>query len=115
MNLFKSFFILFGLTWFLTLFLPWWSVVLPALLIGAWKIDHAWRGLIIGFLATATAWWAQAWITSFQNEDLLSSRLSVLIFGIEMPGLFLFATGMISGVLGALATVTGVHLRKVLS
>ena len=78
-------------------------------------MDNPWKGVGIGFLATASAWWAQAWITSFQNEDLLSSRLSLLLFGVEVPGLFILATGLVSGGIGALGVLTGIHFRKLLS
>jgi hypothetical protein len=115
MNSLKSFLLITVLTWFLTLFLPWWSIILPALLVGAWKMETLWLGFGIGFLASASAWWAQAWITSFQNNDLLSSRLSLLLFQVEIPGLFIFATGLMAGLIGALSAITGIQLRKLLA
>jgi len=115
MNLLKSYLLLFAFTWFLTLYLPWWSIVIPALGIGAWKMDSTLKGFGIGFFATASAWWGQAWVTSFQNDDLLSTRVSSLLFGLEIPGLFIFATGIVAGLIGALSVVTGIQLRKILA
>lgn len=78
-------------------------------------METLWLGFGIGFLASASAWWAQAWITSFQNNDLLSSRLSLLLFQVEIPGLFIFATGLMAGLIGALSAITGIQLRKLLA
>ncbi|MDR9388184.1 MAG: hypothetical protein RI513_04190 [Balneolaceae bacterium] len=98
-----------ALTWFFTLFLPWWSLLLSGLIIGLWR-QPSWAfpvGLSVGFIV----WTGQSVITAAQNNFILSERLSVLFAGMETPWVSLVMAGLVGGLLTASSAWFGKELR----
>ena len=102
-----------ALTWFFTLFLPWWSLILAGLIIGIWR-QPPWVfpvGLSVGFIV----WTGQSLIRSMQNEFILSERLSILFTGIEAPWVSLIIAGLVGGILTASSAWFGKELRGIIA
>lgn len=99
--------------WFLNLFLPWWSALIPALFFGAWLIHSSLRGFVIGFTAGGAAWFLHAFYIHFANEGILSTRIAELL-SVGSPVLVLCITFIIGGLIAGLGTLLGVQLKSVL-
>jgi hypothetical protein len=108
----KPFLTLALLSWFLTLFMPWWTIAISGVLVGAWMITSWKKALVVGFLASALAWGMQAALVSWQNGGILAGRLSVTFFGFEAGWLMLLSTGVVAGVLGSVATLAGQQFKR---
>lgn len=107
----KAFFALLLTTWFFSLYLPWWSIVLPAILIGAWLCPGVLNGFATGFIASGLAWIGQAGITSFRNGGVLIERVGELLSGSPSWVVFLLI-GLIAGLLGGTGASLGVQIRE---
>lgn len=110
----KSFLALFAAGWFLTLFLPWWGLVLPGVVLGAWLSPDVRTALLAGAAGGASAWMAQALLSTLLNGGLLAGRVSMILFGAESSVLLVLLTGAVGGLLGGSSMLTGFQIRQVL-
>ncbi len=110
----RSFFIIFFFTWLLNLFLPWWSTVLPALIIGAWLLDHWLHAFLIGFSGAGSGWFIQAFYIHVMNEGILAERIANLL-QVQTPENVLLATFLVGGLLGGVASAAGLLFRQALN
>lgn len=104
---------IFFLSWFFTLFLPWWSVLIPAVLLGAWLLEKSFYAFLIGFSAAGLAWFAQALYIHIANDAILSTRIAETL-SVGSPWILLLITFTIGGILGGLGTMLGVQFKHVL-
>jgi len=95
----------------LQLFLPWWSILLAAGLVGATILRTGFQSFLSGFLGTAIVWWSYAWMIDIKNQSILSTRIAAL-FNVGNPALLILVSGLIAGVVGGLAAVCGNELKK---
>jgi hypothetical protein len=107
----KAFFGILIFSWVLTLFMPWWSLFIPALLIGAWLINRGLTAFLIGFCGTGFAWFIQAFYIHLTNDGILTGRIGDMM-GAGSPLLVLFITFIIGGIPGGLGALTG-YLVKI--
>lgn len=110
----KAFLALFATGWFFTLFLPWWALVVPGLVIGAWLVADARTALAAGSGGGAMAWMLQASIATLMNDGVLAGRVSSILFGTDAPMLLILATGLLGGLLGGSAALVGLQLKRAL-
>lgn len=109
----RAFLAILFFSWFLTLFLPWWGIVVPCLIFGAWLIESGVRAFLIGFFAGGLAWFLQALYIDIANESILSTRIAEMM-GVGSHWIILLATFVIAALLGGFATLTGYFLKAVL-
>lgn len=109
----RAFLILLVFCWLSTLFLPWWGIVLPGLIVGAWLIDRNGTSFMIGFAAGGLAWFLQALYIDVANESILSTRIADMV-GLQSHLLILGITFLVAALMGALATLAGTSLRQAL-
>lgn len=96
------------------LFLPWWSIVLVAGLVGLFTKFSGIRAFAIGFLGVALLWGVYAGLLNAQNEGIIASRLAALLGDMSPAGLIGITT-LLGGLLGGMATLTGNLGRKLVS
>jgi len=111
------FYITFVLTllqgFFLNAWLPWWSPVVIAFVLGVVRGKKNVQAFFGGFAAVALAWLLIAGLQHFRNEGLLTGKIAEVL---KLPGSWLLfvAVGLIGGLLGGLGGLTGFKLRLAL-
>lgn len=90
----------------LNLFLPWWSIAIPGLILGYLFEPKTVKAFGFGFLALFILWGGQAWYIHIANGGILTSRIAEMM-GISTPFLMILITGVIGGLVSGLATLTG--------
>lgn len=93
----------------LNLFLPWWSIALPGLVLGYYYNKKALESFGWGFMALFILWSGQALYIHFANEAILSTRIAEML-QIGSPILVIIITGVLGGLVSGLATVCGTYI-----
>ncbi|MDR9419397.1 hypothetical protein [Gracilimonas sp.] len=95
----------------LNLFLPWWSIAIPGLILGYYFNEQALPSFAWGFLALFLLWGGQSLYIHIANEAILSTRIAEML-SIGSPLLVVLITGVIGGLVSGLATLTGSLVRE---
>ncbi len=90
----------------LNLFLPWWSIAIPGLLIGFQFKEKPIPSFLWGFLGVFLLWGGQALYIHIVNEGILSGRIAEML-GVGSPIMVIVITGVLGGMVSGLATLTG--------
>lgn len=90
----------------LQLFLPWWSLAVAAAVVGFFFDQPGWRAFVGGFSGACLLWTAMAWWLDAGGGYLVSGRLNQLL-----PVHSLLLTGVVGGLVGGFAAVTGKLVR----
>lgn len=106
----KAFIFIFLSSWILTLFMPWWTLFIPAIIVGIWLINRGLAAFIIGFCGSGFAWFFHALYIHLSNDGILTSRIADMM-GLGSPWLILLITCMIGGIPGGLGALTGYLLK----
>lgn len=93
------------------LFLPWWSIVIVAFTVGALLTSNSINAFIAGILGVGLLWFGMALYINFSLDSLLPERVAAL-FQIESPILLAAITGLLGGIIGGLAALSGSYFRK---
>ena len=93
-----------------SMFLPWWSIMLAALLASAIVRLRKASTFFVPFLAIALLWMVQAWLLSSANDFILASKVSVLFSLGENPHLLILVTGIIGSIAGGISGLLGNQL-----
>lgn len=109
----KLFAILFFAALLVQWLLPWWSVVPVCLLVGYLLARSGGWAFGAGFLAVGLGWVLVAGLLWSLTHSLLPGRVATLL-GLPNGAILLVLSGVLSGLLGGLATVTGWWLRRAL-
>jgi len=97
----------------LSLFLPWWSGMLAALIVSAIVRLRKASTFIVPFLAIALLWIGNAYMLSSVNDFTLAKKITVLL-QIDGNLLLLFlATGLIGGISAGFAGLLGNQISNV--
>ena len=91
-------------------FLPWWTMTVGAFFIGYLFKSSGWSSFLSGFLGVGLLWVIMAWIIDSQTASILSEKIAQLFPGKSVILLFLF-TGIVGGLSGGLASLTGSLLQ----
>ncbi|WP_185958372.1 hypothetical protein [Fodinibius sediminis] len=100
--------------WLLSLIFPWWSLAVPAILLGAALGRTGGSSFGTGFLGIGLLWFVQATYIHLANDGLLVTRIADL-FSLPHPWLVILITVLVGGLAGGFSTLTGYLLGKVLS
>lgn len=109
----RAFLAILFFSWLCTLFLPWWGIVIPCLIFGAWLTEAGGRAFLTGFVAAGLAWFLQALYINIANESILSTRIAEMM-GVGSHWVILLATFFIAALIGGAATLTGYFIKTVL-
>lgn len=97
----------------LQFFLPWWSLAIAAFFVGLSANQSAGLSWLFGFLGVALVWWGYGFLIDFGTGSILSVKIAQLLpFAFGSPLLLLLVSGIISGLVGAFAALSGSLLRK---
>ncbi len=93
-------------------YLPWWSVAIPALLVGMlMPLKNAWN-FLSGFLGVSLCWLGMTWWIDSQNGGILSGRMAhVLPVGGNALYLHLLSA-LMGGLIAGLASLAGKYIRS---
>ncbi len=97
--------------WLLTLFLPWWTIALPCLILGAWLGENGRSSFLYGLFGVGLLWLVQSFYIHITGGSLLTSRMADL-FSLPHPSLVIAVTVVIGGLCGGLSTLTGFFFRE---
>ena len=109
-----NFIITFFLAIILSLFLPWWSVMIAALLSGTLIPLKKTAVFFIPFLAILLFWTSYCFILSSANDFTLAKRIANMLPLGGNPYLLILITGIIGGLAAGIAAIFGKQLRLVL-
>lgn len=108
----------FALTLFLAyifaLFLPWWSVMVAALITSFLIPLRKAAVFIVPFLAVALLWIIQSWLLSNANDYTLARKIATLFSLGENPALLIAVTGIVGGLAAGIAGIFGKQCKLVL-
>jgi hypothetical protein len=93
------------------LLFPWWSIAIVAFYVGFWVHDSPQKSMAYGTAAVTLLWTIYAGWQSSANSGIMSGAISNL-FGGKISGTqLIFFTGLLGGIVGGLAAMTGTLLR----
>lgn len=98
----------------LSLFLPWWSVMIAALVSGILFPLKKIAVFFTPFLAILLFWTCYCFILSSANDFTLAKRIANLLPLGGSPYLLILITGFIGGLAAGVAAILGKQLRLVL-
>jgi hypothetical protein len=93
------------------LILPWWSAILPALVIGGWLGNSRGAALRNGGLGIGLLWLGYAWYLSANNDGILVDRIAAML-QVPAGGWVLAITFVIGGVTGMLSAWVGYEVHE---
>lgn len=97
--------------WILGMFLPWWSIAIPCVLLGAWLGKSGSRSFLYGFAGIALLWLLQSLFIHVGNDGILTARIAEL-FRLPDPTLVILITVLTGGIAGGLSTLTGFYFSN---
>lgn len=101
-----------GVCYIAELFLPWWSVVICAFLVGLLMPTKGINDFLAGFMGVGLLWLIFAWMIDISTESILSEQIAPILS--LNSGLALVAiTGLVGGIVGGFACLAGSQLRRI--
>jgi uncharacterized membrane protein len=91
----------------LSLFLPWWSVMVAAFLTSLFLSLKKSAVFFVPFVAIAILWMVHAYYLSSSNDFTLAKKIAVLLPLNGNPYFLIFLTGIIGGVSAGIAAIFG--------
>lgn len=113
MKLGLSFLLNAALGFVLTLFFPWWSVVIVSFIIGMTMDVKGWQAFLGGFAGMMALWIGYATYMDVQNGAILSQKVADL-FKLGSSNNLIYLTGFIGGLLGGMGALTGCFFRSII-
>jgi len=101
-----------GLSYIAEQFFPWWSVVICAFLVNVLLPTKGFNAFISGFLGVGLLWLVFAWMIDSNTGSILTEKIAQL-FELNQSGLVVAATGLVGGITGGFAALTGNVLRTI--
>ncbi|WP_436517044.1 hypothetical protein [Ekhidna sp. To15] len=100
-----------ALTYFLSPFATWWFGMIVAFVVCYASPSSGLNAFVAGFLGVGLVWMGHAWNIDVQNESAFSNTVAE-IMQIGDPILLVFATGLIGGLAGGFASLSGTTFRQ---
>jgi hypothetical protein len=92
------------------LWLPWWSLVIPALLVGFLMARNGVTAFFSGFLGVGLLWFGLALYIDNTTGSQLSQKVATL-FMVKSVWLLQVVTALIGGLIGGFAALTGYSIK----
>lgn len=93
------------------LFLPWWGIAIVAFLIAAIIHQKAGKAFLAGLLGVFLLWAGLAWWIDMKNNSVLSHKIAGILPLGGNSILLILVTGLVGGLVGGFAAMTGSSLR----
>jgi len=93
------------------LYFPWWSIAIAAFIVAVLVHQKAGMAFASAFLAMLLLWSGLAGWINFNNENILSLKIAELLGIGNNTFLLVLITGIIGGLVGGLAAMSGSFLR----
>ena len=93
------------------IYLPWWGIAIAAFLVAVLIPQRPGNAFVTGLLGVMLLWIALAWWIDLRNNGVLAQRMSVLLPLGGSRVLLILVTGIIGGLVGGFAALTGAYLR----
>jgi cell division protein FtsX len=87
-------------------FLPWWSLSIGALAIGALFANKGWVSFFAGLLGVGLLWFGMAFYIDAATQSILTSKVAQL-FPTKTVPLLMLVTSLVGGLVGGFASLTG--------
>ncbi len=100
-----------ALTYFLSPFATWWFGMIVAFAVCYVSPSSGLNAFVAGFLGVGLVWMGHAWNIDVQNESAFSTTVAE-IMQVSDPILLVFATGLIGGIAGGFASLSGTSFRQ---
>jgi hypothetical protein len=107
----RAFLLILFFSWLSGLYFPWWSALIPCLLLGAWLLQNPGTAFITGFAAVGLAWLIQALYIHIASDGILTHRIAELM-QTGSPAVVIGITFSIGAVIGGFGTLTGYYFKK---
>lgn len=114
-NITFNFILTFVLAMVLSLFMPWWAVMVSGFISAAIVRLRNVAAFFVPFLAILIFWIAYGWLLAKPNEFVLSEKIAVLLPLNGNVFLLLLITGVVGGLAAGIAALFSNQLRFVLS
>jgi len=92
--------------------LPWWSIALAAFVIALLIPQRPAKAFLAGLLGIFLLWALIATIIDIRNESLLSAKIAEVLPLGGSSILLILVTGMVGGLVGGFAAMSGSYLRR---
>ncbi len=115
MKTFTSIILIAGLALLVHLYLPfWWLIAITSVLVSYILGENTWKSFLSGFVAIFILWLVLTGFIAFQNEFILSTRMTEVI---KLPhsSLLFLLTALIGGLVGGFSSLTGYYLKTMKS
>lgn len=99
----------------LSIFLPWWAIMLAAFLSGAIVRLRNVSAFFVPFGAIALLWIVNAWMLSSANDYTLAKKIAVLLPLGGNAILLILVTGIVGGLAAGIAGLFGNQCRAILA
>ena len=100
-----------ALTYFLSPLTVWWIAMVVAFLVCYISPSSGLNAFVAGFLGVGLVWMGHAWNIDVTNASAFSSKIAA-IMGIGDPILLVFASGLVGGLAGGFASLSGTTFRQ---
>lgn len=100
-----------GTSYVAELFLPWWSIAICAFVVNLLIPTRGFNAFLSGFLGVGLLWLLFAWLIDWNTDSLLSAKVAEIMF-LNNALLLVAASGLVGGVVGGLAALTGSLFRN---
>lgn len=93
-------------------YLPWWSIAFTSFLVAIVIPQKPLKAFLAGFLAMFLLWIILALYIDMGNQHILSMKIAELLFKSNSHVLIMSATGLVAGLVGGFAALSGAYLRQ---
>ena len=111
MKLFLRLILIAVLTYLLSLVFPWWIIVIIGMAVGLLIPGGSLSTFISGFLGVGIIWMGHAWNLDAQNASQFTQQMLEVIGIFDDTIVLIAITGLIGGLVGGFATMTGSMFR----
>lgn len=94
------------------IFLPWWSIALAGFIVAIVIPQRPFKSFLSGFLAIFLLWAGLSLWIDQANQGILLQRVAALFKLSNASWLLFLITGLLGGIIGGLASLTGSFVRK---
>jgi len=111
LSLILSIILTFLFSWILGLFFVWWSIGIAGFLAGIILPQKPFSAFKSGFWGGFLEWFVFSIYIDIRNHQLLSERVSILLFDFNFPLIIILFTSVIGGITASLGAVMSSHIN----
>ena len=103
-----------ALAYFLRLYMPWWSIAVASCIVSMMFGKTVISSFLGGFLGISILWMVYSSVIDFYSNAILSRKI-VELLGVNNIALLIIITGIVGGLVGGMAAIFGLTLKKNIS